>query len=813
MGYYFFLYIVYEDVYDRVKKSYSPSPYKGENALHMAIANNFSLETITDLLKRSSLLVHGRATGSFFRPSTTSVTCPFGEYPLSFAVSLNRPHIVKLLVLQGGANVLARDSDGNTAMHLAVYHKRKEMIELLDILWKFIQHYRKLIHNYKQHNIPIPTNISNIIPNMIVPLYEYDNSIDYDLQLTQIPNNEGYTPLVYAAKYGHIDMFKYVWERARDKAWNYWHVTAYKYPLEHIDDIWDLLKLKLHKENNNLLLQQQPNNNHNTSVSTITNPNGIEDSESEDDDKQKPRIREPPPKIPEINHTLLNKKRKSIVTIEEKTGKRKTDFGYLSARTALQLLTDEDFDFESDEIPVLRELLDHKWIRYARWKFLLRFLIIIAYLIIFIITVSIRGHRSHVASELFDRTPTLLNNLGFGHFAMCCTLAFPTVTPWKWWSNTVSNTTDVSNLLCNVGTIGEVIIVSGAIIKLCETLIELYRVGVYYFFHSRGATKFERYMSILFSGSVLSTVIFEFFQIDYWSKLFLSFASVLGPFYLLWFLLGFRLTGPFVVMMYLMFTKDLAQFLSIAIILLIGFTQAFFIQSGHQGFTLFFRNFLIVFNDMVGADPRITLHNQEDEIHLGHIQDHHIVAHQNNQTYDNNNNHSIPLENNHADNNFTFLGFWIMYILLANVVLLNLLVAMMGDTYTKIRDKAAAQWFLERTRIILQIETWMSKEERLSESNAYYGVHIDKKTGKSNIYLQSEHKDDDKFLAKNENEVTEQVKISVTKELEQWETLYSIDKLFHNNKYDSTTTEVSIDNNEDSKTTVRRRGQSKKRNN
>jgi hypothetical protein len=82
-------------------------------------------------------------------------------------------------------------------------------------------------------------------------------------------------------------------------------------------------------------------------------------------------------------------------------------------------------------------------------------------------------------------------------------------------------------------------------------------------------------------------------------------------------------------------------------------------------------------------------------------------------------------------------------IILANVVLVNLLVAMMGDTYSRVKEKADSQWMLERTRIILQIEATMSAADRLSEANKYYGLHP--RTGTP--FLQSESCDMEHFRA------------------------------------------------------------------
>ncbi|PIO74163.1 ankyrin repeat protein [Teladorsagia circumcincta] len=47
----------------------------------------------------------------------------FGEYPLSFAVCMNQPDLVRLLVAMK-ANLNAQDTNGNTALHLCVIHEK-----------------------------------------------------------------------------------------------------------------------------------------------------------------------------------------------------------------------------------------------------------------------------------------------------------------------------------------------------------------------------------------------------------------------------------------------------------------------------------------------------------------------------------------------------------------------------------------------------------------------------------------------------------------------------------------------------------------
>lgn len=57
---------------------------------------------------------------------------------------------------------------------------------------------------------------------------------------------------------------------------------------------------------------------------------------------------------------------------------------------------------------------------------------------------------------------------------------------------------------------------------------------------------------------------------------------------------------------------------------------------------------------------------------------------------------------------------YVIYVLVASVTLLNTLIAMLGDTYSKFGEEAEQQYQLERARIILNIEQNMSLEERLA---------------------------------------------------------------------------------------------------
>lgn len=113
--------------------------YYGMNVLHIAVvkcADHPDSEAhIRWLVRRHPQLLHGRATGTFFKPGPGSSDkgggeCYYGEYPLMFAVCTNQPKVVTMMLneietqgLSGsGTSIEEVDSHGNTALHLTVWH-------------------------------------------------------------------------------------------------------------------------------------------------------------------------------------------------------------------------------------------------------------------------------------------------------------------------------------------------------------------------------------------------------------------------------------------------------------------------------------------------------------------------------------------------------------------------------------------------------------------------------------------------------------------------------------------------------------------
>ena len=112
----------------------------------------------------------------------------------------------------------------------------------------------------------------------------------------------------------------------------------------------------------------------------------------------------------------------------------------------------------------------------------------------------------------------------------------------------------------------------------------------------------------------------------------------------------------------------------------------------------------------------------------------------------------------------TTVSLLIAYVVLITILLLNLLIAMMGDTFADVKSSAKQLWFvvsrdeamkkrfssssrhLERTRIALDIERNLSPAQRASSKNKYW-VEVD-----GERYLQVERVNSKLFQSKDQDD-------------------------------------------------------------
>ncbi|KAK2708049.1 hypothetical protein QYM36_015666 [Artemia franciscana] len=182
-----------------------------------------------------------------------------------------------------------------------------------------------------------------------------------------------------------------------------------------------------------------------------------------------------------------------------------------------------------------------------------------------------------------------------------------------------------------------------------------------------------------------------------------------GP-YFLFFCRGFKKVGPFVVMIYRMIMGDLLRFVTIYAVFIMGFSQAYYIV-----FLSFQQQDM---NPMPNAAESIMAMflmsmNDFDSIFEAFAKtDHEIVG----------------------------KCLFVIYMAIVAVLLVNLLIAMMGNTYTKISE-CKNEWQRQWARIVLVVERGVPPSERLRQQIAYSQPTV---TGHRALVLRIPQSEDDK---------------------------------------------------------------------
>lgn len=149
------------------------------------------------------------------------------------------------------------------------------------------------------------------------------------------------------------------------------------------------------------------------------------------------------------------------------------------------------------------------------------------------------------------------------------------------------------------------------------------------------------------------------------SRAVLAIASIAMWFNVLYYLRAFELTGPLVSMI-LKIAVDIIPFLIVLLLVILGFSQAFWLLSDVEGlsFSTIDGSLITSFTFMLGG-------------------------------YDNK-----VFEGTSLYSFSVFLSC--IYMLIVSILLLNLLIALMGDSYQSVRENGLAQWRLEQAQLIIE---------------------------------------------------------------------------------------------------------------
>jgi len=154
-------------------------------------------------------------------------------------------------------------------------------------------------------------------------------------------------------------------------------------------------------------------------------------------------------------------------------------------------------------------------------------------------------------------------------------------------------------------------------------------------------------------------------------------------------LLGFRITGPFILMIGRMFVGDVLRFCVIYIVILIGFSGGFYVLEASDTDSL---DGLSIFADRIRTLFLILLG-------------------------------SFDFDGFQASLNpdWTWLSFilLVMYVVIMAIMLFNLLIAMMGETYNRTKEDADKVWHMTYAKIISSME-----EEAGLRGRHHYPDHI-----------------------------------------------------------------------------------------
>eukprot|EP01061_Rhynchopus_euleeides_P007418 TRINITY_DN16472_c0_g1_i1.p1 TRINITY_DN16472_c0_g1~~TRINITY_DN16472_c0_g1_i1.p1 ORF type:complete len:1030 (+),score=278.70 TRINITY_DN16472_c0_g1_i1:441-3092(+) len=339
----------------------------------------------------------------------------------------------------------------------------------------------------------------------------------------------------------------------------------------------------------------------------------------------------------------------------------------------LQLLVDNNH-LKLLALPLIRNFLHQKWNSYVKRVFIKRIAMVVFYVIAFMVagfkerspptgcfTEHIWGDQEHTPG-VFLQSATNFSRLD--SFVRCESNTFFTF--HGWWNLTER--------------VADFIVLSGAIWKGSRELGEMSEGGLNGYFGVKGSMLLENVLSSSCCLFTLLSYVCRAFKSDI-ENLCGALAALLLWSYILWLMLGFKQTGPFIIMIWKMLMDDMIQFLAIFLTFQLGFTQAFY---------------LVLDTDSEGKGDDgylFVAHMRKSfEVLLGEV--------------------SLDITSEMTSYPLIAYLLMVIYVILVTILLLNLLIAMMSTTYSEIQEEADTIWNMEFSRMILSLESELTPKEK-----------------------------------------------------------------------------------------------------
>ncbi|XP_004860572.1 transient receptor potential cation channel subfamily V member 6 isoform X1 [Heterocephalus glaber] len=285
-----------------------------------------------------------------------------------------------------------------------------------------------------------------------------------------------------------------------------------------------------------------------------------------------------------------------------------------------------------DQTPV-KELVSLKWKRYGRPYFCMLGAVYLLYIICFTVCCVYRPLKPRTTNHTSPRDNTLLQQK---------LLQEAYVTPED-----------------NLRLVGELVSVVGAMIILLVEIPDIFRLGVIHFFgHTILGGPFH-VIIVTYAFMVLVTMVMRLTNAD-GEVVPMSFALVLGWCNVMYFARGFQMLGPFTIMIQKMIFGDLMRFCWLMAVVILGFASAFYI-----------------------------IFQTEDPDELGHFYNYPMALFSTFELFltiiDGPANYDVDLP-------FMYSITYAAFAIIAALLMLNLLIAMMGDTHWRVAHERDELW-------------------------------------------------------------------------------------------------------------------------
>jgi hypothetical protein len=520
---------------------------KGENCLHIAIVNQ-NLTLVKALVTARPDQMEQHATGEFFAPGKP---CYYGELPLSFAASTSQIEMVDFL-LDSGADITDKDiCNGNNCLHMAVLCGNIKMFDHLMARWEESKH--RYSNRCFDSTFDCGFAGAHLLSRDEALATPYS-----EIPLWRHLNLKGQSCLTLAASVGTPEMFKHILDSTKKLLWVYGPVTCVCYPLAGLDT--PLNSSSISKKNSNKIITEESN-----PKNIDVNRFKILRSASTDDQVA-------------INCVRIDRydSKKSQIEFQDI---KKVLLQTAVEKSAIMEIVDHN-RLELIGLKRVDDLVWRKWDAFAFRIYLYRLmhtLVLIAAL--FIATTLPRWE----PIDWSGNHTTNNTNVAVADDSSDSSGSTNETTAYVYnysYSALYNMTTSYDNRNKVLRSLLELLVVLATCRKFKIEYYEIKDEGFFYHFTRSGAAVFENISSASFIIVIFSVFISRLSDGQYGissanENAALAMATLAAWVNILWFLLGWRSTGPFVIMLQKMVVSDMRTFCIISTVFVGAFASSF----------------------------------------------------------------------------------------------------------------------------------------------------------------------------------------------------------------------------------------------